>query len=353
MRRYPFALTLLLPLLLAACEENPSGPAGADTFTLVAEIDVGSEPVDVEVAGDYYAVANYINDVVGAPNSIMLIDAVTLVMVDTVDVYGNPKDLLYLPATGQLWANDDANRKITAYSVPGLEEVNAVYAPGIGDWDWSSYPAGLVYDSDGGGRIWTADMRSGLVFVFGAAGGAPIDTIRYRLEREGSWSFETGPSVAVDPGRDRLFVGNLDDGRIDVIDTATRTVVDTLLFPTTYRPNFVVADPVNGQFFTNQRESSFYVGKLRVYDSDTLEPVREVDIREYPNEGGIEWVALGSRLVLATGTHLVEYSVPDFTKQVDLDLGTSAARVAYDATRQRYVVSIRGQDVVRVYRIAD
>jgi len=352
MRRAHFLPALLIPLLLAACEENPSGPAAADTFTLVAEIAVGSDPLDVEAAGDYYAVANYIDDVVGAPNSIMLIDAATLVVVDTVEVYGNPKDLLYIPATGQLWANDDANRKITAYSVPGLAEEMAVYAPGVGAWDWSSHPAGLAYDADGGGRIWTMEMYSGLVLAFSTAG-VPIDTLRYREEREGYWSFETGPSVAVDSGRDRLFLGNLDEDRIEVFDTAARVKVDSLVFEDGFTPNFVFADPVNGRFYANKRESSFYVGKLRVYDSDTLELVREVDIRDYPNEGGIEWVSVGSRLVLATGTHLVEYSVPDLTVQVDLDLGVSAARVAYDAARQRYVVSIKDQDVVRIYRIAD
>jgi hypothetical protein len=46
---------------------------------------------------------------------------------------------------------------------------------------------------------------------------------------------------------------------------------------------------------------------------------------------------------------LVEYSVPDFTKLAELDLGDPPARVVYDPTENRYVVTFRDLDLVRVY----
>jgi hypothetical protein len=287
-----FRGTLLLPvilLLLSACASisgDPTGPSGSVTFEQVAEITVGSEPLGVAVAGDFYAVANHINSTAGEPNSLMLIHADSLRVSAAIDITGNPKDLLWVPEVSLLYLTDEGSRIIRGFTVPGLSMPVTVAPPGVGT---SSFPAGIAYDPAGGGRIITAEMYSGLVFRFDAATGAPLDTVSYRNPRgPGGWSYESGPSVAVDAVHNRLMVGNLDEQRIEVftLDSLQRlsgvSHVETLEF----LPNFVLADPVNGLFYTNERSASSFASIVQRFNTATLDALPPVAIYFYPEWGG-------------------------------------------------------------------
>jgi len=355
------AILLLLPLFLGACDDNPSEPDNGNgngtpgTLELVAEIAVGSDPLGIAVAGDYYVVGNHMT-VAGESNTLMTIDAATLAVIDSVEFSGNPEDIVCPPSSSQVWVTDDASRYVRAYSVPDLDLVDTVTLQGEGDPGWYGYPAGLVYDSDSGGRLWGIEEFGGYVTAFSPASGAVLDTVRFRPFRGygSSFSYATGPCVAVDPTRDRLFAANIDDYRLEVISTATMTKVDSIDWSgSAYRVNLVFADPVNGHILVNERISAFGEGELHVYDADDLSLVEEVAIPDWPDYGGLAWVTEGSRLVVATGSTLVEFSTPDYTKLTQTALPSNPARVAYDAVRGYYVVTFMNTDMVRVYQVPE
>jgi len=353
------ALLLLLPLFLGACDDNPTDPdgngtAGADTLALVAEIPVGSEPLGIAVAGDYWVVANHMT-VAGESNTLMVIDPATLAVIDTADFTGNPEDIVWVPGSGEVWVSDDASRRVRIYSVPDLNYIDTATMQGEGDPDWYGYPAGLIYDSDNGGTIWGIEEFSGYLTGFSPLTAAITDTFRYRPFRGygTGFSFPTGISLAVDTTRDLLFIGNIDDRRLEVVSTATMTKVDSLVWDPGYYVNFVFADPVNGHIMVNERTSSFGEGIMRVYDMDDLSLYREVSIPDWPDYGGIAWVTEGAQVVLATGNTLTEFSTPDYTKLTQTTLPANPVRVAYDATREYYLVTFRYEDMVRVYQVPE
>ncbi|MFC1629093.1 YncE family protein [Gemmatimonadota bacterium] len=347
---------LILALFISACDENPTEPGGnttPGTLELVAEIAVGSEPLGIVVAGDYYVVGNYMT-VTGGNNTLMVIDPATMTVIDSTIFPGNPEDLIWAAAASRLYVSNDANRRVKAYSLPDLTEQSETILQGVGDPDWYGYPAGLIYDSGNGGRLWGLEEFSGYATLFSAATGAIIDTVRYRPFRGygGGFSFATGVSVAFDAGRSRLYAGNIDDSRLEVISTISMSKVDSLVWDSPeFDVNFVFSDPVNGHILVNERSSSFYKGKMVVYDADDLSLYREVEIPEYPDYGGIAWVTEGARLVMATGGTLTEYSTPAYTRLTKTDLPTNPARVAYDPVRGYYVITFIYEDMVRVYQV--
>jgi YVTN family beta-propeller protein len=358
----PAALIASL-LLFTGCDElvtdngddDDNGGNTPGTLELVAEIGVGSNPLGIAVAGDYYAVGNHIT-IAGQNNSVMVIDPATMTVIDSVIFMGNPEDLAWAPSVSKLFVSDDASRRVRSYSIPDLTDEGVSTMAGEGDPDWYGYPAGLIYDATGGGRLWGVEDFSGLVTCFSAASGAVIDTVRFRPFRGygSQFSFATGISVAFDAGRSRLYVGNLDDIRLEVIDTLTMTKVDSIVWDSpAILVNFVFSDPVNGHIMVNERSSTMYTGTLVVYDADDLSLVSEVDIPGYPDYGGIAWVTEGSRLVLATGTTLTEFATPAYTKLTETTLPSGPARVAYDPVREYYLVTFKGENLVRIYRVPD
>ena len=94
-------------------------------------------------------------------------------------------------------------------------------------------------------------------------------------------------------------------------------------------------------------------GELHVYDADDLSLIEEVAIPDWPDYGGLAWVTEGSRLVVATGSTLVEFSTPDYVKLTQTALPSNPARVAYDAVRGYYVVTFMNTDMVRVYQVPE
>jgi hypothetical protein len=66
--------------------------------------------------------------------------------------------------------------------------------------------------------------------------------------------------------------------------------------------------------------------------------------------GGIDWIVEGLRLIMATGNRLIEYEVPGFIEQAELNLPSNGTRVAWDALRERCVVTFRGENMVRIYQ---
>lgn len=351
MQRLMMALAIVI--VAAGCDES-SGPQEAPVggFGILAEVDVGDRPLDIVVAGDRYIISN-------AFSSIMSIDPATMSVDDSLAFAGFfPHELLIPQGSSTIYLSDDASGKVRAVSLPDLDLVWTLTLPSLFD-PFYSLPLGLVSDPDHEHRLYILEGRSGLIALVGITG-AVLDTVHYREARGGSISgIENGYALAIDPVRDRLFVSNRTDGRVYSYSTSTLTKLDSIGTGSMdgVAANTLLTDTVNGHLLLNVPmavlSGDSYIGTLAVYDSNTLSLVKEVDIPDWPDMGGLAWVEEGALLAVVSGTHLLEFSVPDYELLHDVDMEHSGTRVAYDSLRGYFIVTFWDEDLVRIYERAD
>lgn len=340
------ASALAIVLLVVACDDS-TGPTGADpgSFSLIAEIAVGNRPLDVAVTPDHYVIGN-------SRSKLMLIDPVTMTTGDTLGFPGFfPQDFVYDEGSSTLFLTDDASGKIRAVSIPDLTVLWTITVPTTDDPFFSSLH-GLVADPDQGGLLYTIEARIGLIASVSRAGTA-VDTVRYRPPRPGSYLVENGMAVAINPVLDRLYLTSRAEGKLFAVSTPDLAKVDSLDSSDVLSVNSLLADPVNGHLIVSNEEAvrrgDRYFGVLRVFDGLTLSHVRDVEVPDWPDWGGMTWVDTGAHLAVVSGTYLLEFSVPDYQKRAELDMGLAGTRVAYDAVRSYYIVTFNEEDLVRVY----
>ncbi|MFO7767637.1 MAG: hypothetical protein R6W82_01560 [bacterium] len=342
----PLALTLSL-IMLTSCDES-TGPAGGDVpgFVLEAEVAVGENPRAVTAAGDHYVVANRYQ-------SLMLIDAATLTVTDTLDPAGFfPTEIRYHAASQTLVVTDDASGQVRWVDLPALTMTDTRTIPAIHD-PFFSNPAGLDYDADND-RFYALETRGGTIAVIPRSPG-PVDTVRYRPQAEGSYSIEVGLATAVDEALDRLFLTSRNESKLFVYETSGMTKLDSLTAEDgVLGINSLLTDAANGHLVLSNQQAvavggGRYEGTLDIYDGATLEYLMGVPVPDYPEEGGMTWVTEGSSMAVVSGTWLIEFSTPDYQRLHAMDLESEGTRVAYDPVRSRFLVTFEDEDVVRVY----
>jgi YVTN family beta-propeller protein len=172
------------------------------------------------------------------------------------------------------------------------------------------FPSGIVASPDGK-FVYVANTGSDTISVIQVGGG---------LAPGGPISVGGAPfGITISPDGSRLYVTSINSGDLTMVDTASRTVVDSINIGC--QPSGVVISPDASTLYV----ASCLTDTVNVYDAATLAAGPEIPVGMFPNNVAItpdgRWVYVSNQdsddvSVIDTTTHTVAATIPGFVGPV-------------------------------------
>lgn len=222
------------------------------TLEIVARVPANPNPHEVATDGRFAYVSN------SGAGAITVIDLASRRQIDGIDLAPlSPVHGLWV-SRGKLWFANEGSRTIGRYD-PIEGRIDRVLGTG------QALSHMLVVNRDGT-RIFTTNMAPGTVS-------------RIELDDRGRWEIATIPTgarvegIALSPDERELWVTNVDDGTISIIDTDAFRVVETLELPTQFS-NRLTFSPDGSRVIVSDLRGT----EVLVFDPGSRSIIARVDV---------------------------------------------------------------------------
>ncbi len=208
----------------------------------------------------------------GPRNQVGVFDTATKSFVASIPVGSRPRGIAITPDGKFLYVANQASSSVSVIQVESLEVTDTIAIPGGGS------PYGVAVTPDGGSvYVATADDR-GRIFVIDTETRTVVETIRAGRQLR---------NVAVSPDGTLAYVTSNGDGRVFIIDVLTNTVLRALKARKAYAIAF---QPYGNAVFVT---SESRVGKVTMFDIATNQVLGEWKVGEFPlgittSRGGLQ-----------------------------------------------------------------
>jgi YVTN family beta-propeller protein len=246
---------------------------------IVAHVPANPNPHEVATDGRYAYVSN------SRAGAVTVIDLATRQQVEGIDLFPVGAIHALVMASGKLYFASEASRIISRYD-PATKKIDWVLGTGI------PRPHTITLSEDAG-RIFAASTSGGLAAILEqplSADGQPGDWVITRIP--------TGPraeGLDLSPDGRELWVNNVDERTISIIDVAARREVEQIELPTNFSNRLKFTLDGRYVFVSELRGEA-----LLVLDAATRGEVRRIDVG-----GGTEGLLMtpdGKRLFAAVST---------------------------------------------------
>ena len=276
----PFARPVAADPLAFATNQGGNDVSVVDLAngTVVATIPVGESPAGVSVAPDGASV--WVTN--PGDGTVSIIDVGALEVRAAVEL--GPSPLAIVAGDEAVYVADFHEHRVSALD-PDTGEVTGTAAVGRA-------PSGLALSADGA-TLWVANRDDDDVLALDASTLEPRGGGGGGGRADGRVRVGTHPfGIALEPGGQRLWVANVLDDTVSVVDVDRLETVATI--DVGERPYAVAFGGPHGRraFVTNQ-----YGDTVSVIDVDALETLATVDVGEYPE--GVAASPDGARVLVA------------------------------------------------------
>lgn len=243
-----------------------------ETLEIVAQVPANPNPHEIATDGQYAYVSN------SGAGSITVIDLENQRQVESIDMSPlSPIHGLWV-TQGKLYFANEQSRTISCYN-PATGEIEWV----LGTGQWASH---MLMLDESGDRIFTTSMSPGSVSII------------ERVEGGREWDITvipTGPraeGLDLSPDGRELWVTNVNESTISVIDTEARQEVEKIPLPTNFS-NRLKFTPDGRYVIVAELQGD----SVLILDAETREEVKRIDVG-----GGTEGIQVdpdGSRAFIA------------------------------------------------------
>ena len=250
------------------------------TLEIVARVPANPNPHEVATDGDYAYVSN------SGAGKITVIDLATLQQTAGIDLQPMGPIHSLVMAAGKLYFASERSRTIGRYD-PATREIDWTLGTGIPSTH-------MITVSEDARNIFVTSTSGGLAGIIKQ----PIDD---RNGRVGDWQIHTLPTgpraegLDVSPDGRELWVNNVNDSTISVIDIAAWEEVDRIALPTAFS-NRLKFTPDGRHVFVSELRGA----AILILDAATRRPVKRIDVG-----GGSEGLLMdpaGNRAFVAVST---------------------------------------------------
>ena len=208
----------------------------------------------------------------GPQNQVMVFDTASKSFVASTQVGSSPRGIAITPDGKSLYVANQGSSSVSIIQVESLQVIDTIGIPGGG------VPFGVAVTPDGASVYVTSAEDSGRIFVIDTETRTVVETIRAGRQLR---------NVAVSPDGTLAYVTSNGDGRVFIIYVLTNTVLRALSASKAYAIAF---QPYGNAVFVT---SGSRVGKVTMFDIATNQVLGEWRVGEFPlgittSRGGLQ-----------------------------------------------------------------